>query len=69
MKEPPVERLADGSGRDFAEVIRDADSRVDLGRYEVRIDLSRHYDFDTEFEALLTSVLCSELATVEPRNR
>ena len=40
----------DGSARDFAEVIRDADSRVDLGRYEVRIDLSRHYDFDTEFD-------------------
>lgn len=69
-----MEQLADGSGRRLAEVIRDAGGRVDLGadvgRSEVRIDLCLccHYDFNTELEDLLTSVLCSALITVRPKN-
>jgi hypothetical protein len=38
------------SGRDFAEVIRDADGRVDVRKSEVRVDLSLDYEFRTDIE-------------------
>ena len=38
------------SGRDLAEVIRDSDGSVDIGKSKVRIDISRKCEFRTDLE-------------------
>ena len=38
------------SGRDLAEIIRDSDGRVDIGKSKVRIDISRKCEFGTDLE-------------------
>ena len=38
------------NGRDLAEVIRDFDGRIDVGKSKVGLDISRHYEFGTDFE-------------------
>lgn len=44
-------------GRNFAEVIRDSNGRVDIGKSKVRIDISRHREFGTDLEDSIC-VLC-----------
>ena len=38
------------NGRDFTEVIRDSDRRIDVGKSKVRVDISRHCEFGTDLE-------------------
>ena len=41
--------LREGS-RDLAKIIRDADCGIKIGKSEVRIDLSRNYEFGTKLD-------------------
>jgi hypothetical protein len=57
--------LRSESGCDLAEAIRDAYECVYLGKSEVRIDLSRHYELETELEDAIF-ILRQALAAVRP---
>jgi hypothetical protein len=38
------------SDRDLAEFIRESDRRVDVGERQVRVDISRQFEFGTDLE-------------------